>query len=165
MAAEIHCSRFYVILPGYIEDKSFVWYNNQNYCKKADMKHLEVVAGIIEYQDKILCMQRNVSKFEYTSLKFEFPGGKIEPGETPEEALRRELVEEMDMKVGEVEYFYTVNHEYPDFSITMQSFICKVEKPDFIMKEHKSFKWLKKEDLLSLDWAAADMPIVKELMK
>lgn len=143
----------------------FVCYNSLSLSEGYNMKHLDVVAGIIFYQDKILCMQRNIGKYDYTSLKFEFPGGKIEQGESPEEALRRELMEEMDMKVGEVKYFYTVEHEYPDFSITMQSFICFVDKPDFLMKEHKSFKWLKKEELMSIDWAAADLPIVKEIMK
>ena len=76
------------------------------------MKHLEVVAAIIKYNDLILCMQRPVGKFDYVSLKFEFPGGKVEPGETNSQALMRELREEMAMKtdITEDDYFMTVTH-------------------------------------------------------
>lgn len=131
------------------------------------MKHLEVVAAIIINNDEILCMQRNVGKFDYVSLKFEFPGGKIEEGETKPEALMRELREEMDfvVSIDESNYFMSVNHEYPDFTISMHSYICKVEDRKFKMKEHKSFVWSKVEDLSKLDWAPADWPIVKKLME
>ena len=128
------------------------------------MKHLNVVAGIICHGDEILCMQRPASKYEYISLKYEFPGGKIEPGESKVEALKRELIEEMDMEVEVGEPFLTVNHAYPDFELTMHSYICKVNKKDFVMKEHNDFKWLKKENLLQLDWAMADKPIMEKLM-
>lgn len=131
------------------------------------MKHYEVVAAVIRYNNKILCMQRNVGKFDYTSLKFEFPGGKIEQGEERHEALERELREEMDMQVSisEDDYLMTVKHTYPDFSITMHAFLCEVAKPDFVMKEHKSFVWLPKEELNTLDWAEADIPIYKFLQE
>lgn len=131
------------------------------------MKHYEVVAAVIKYNNKILCMQRNVGKFDYTSLKFEFPGGKIEQGEERHEALERELREEMDMQVSisEDDYLMTVKHTYPDFSITMHAFLCEVAKPDFVMKEHKSFVWLSKEELNTLDWAEADIPIYKFLQE
>lgn len=129
------------------------------------MKHYEVVAAVIKFGDKILCMQRNYSKFPYTSYKFEFPGGKIEPGEERHEALERELREEMDMNVSikESDYLMTVEHEYPDFAITMHAFLCVVDKPDFVMKEHKSFEWLPVEKMPKLDWAEADKPILKFL--
>ena len=129
------------------------------------MKKLEVVAGIIMYKDLILCMQRDRGKFDYVSYKYEFPGGKIEPGETRSEALMRELNEEMALAVAinEDDYFMTVNHIYPDFEITMHSFICKVANQQFIRKEHIDHKWLTKEELMQLDWAAADIPIVKRL--
>lgn len=129
------------------------------------MKHYEVVAAVIKFGDKVLCMQRNYSKFPYTSYKFEFPGGKIEAGEERHEALERELREEMDMNVSikESDYLMTVEHEYPDFAITMHAFLCVVDKPDFVMKEHKSFEWLPVEEMPKLDWAEADKPILKFL--
>ena len=128
------------------------------------MKHLNVVAGIIFYEYEILCMQRPISKYEYISLKYEFPGGKIEPGESKVEALKRELIEEMDMEVEIGDHFLTINHTYPDFELTMYSYICKVNKKDFNMKEHNNFKWLKRSELAQLDWAMADIPIMKKLM-
>ena len=130
------------------------------------MKHLEVVAAIIKYNDLILCMQRPVGKFDYVSLKFEFPGGKVEPGETNSQALMRELREEMAMKtdITEEDYFMTVTHQYPDFEITMHSFICSVDSQEFIRKEHVDHKWLPVEELDTLDWAPADQPIVNALM-
>ena len=129
------------------------------------MKHYEVVAAIIVYDNKILCMQRDKAKYDYTSYKFEFPGGKVESGEENHKALERELKEEMDMDVSisEDDFLLTVEHAYPDFAITMHSYLCKVETPDFIMKEHISFKWLTVNELDTLDWAEADKPIVEFL--
>ncbi|MBQ9763727.1 MAG: (deoxy)nucleoside triphosphate pyrophosphohydrolase [Phascolarctobacterium sp.] len=131
------------------------------------MKHYEVVAAVIAYENKILCMQRGKAKFEYVSHKFEFPGGKVEAGEENHTALARELQEEMDMNVtiDEKDYLLTVEHTYPDFAITMHAYLCKVEKPDFVMKEHISFKWLPVEELETLDWAEADKPIVEWLKR
>lgn len=131
------------------------------------MKHLEVVAAIIKYEDLILCMQRPVGKFDYVSLKFEFPGGKVEPGESNSQALMRELREEMAMKtdITEDDYFMTVNHIYPDFEITMHSFICPVDSQEFVRKEHVDHKWLPIEQLDTLDWAPADQPIVRALIQ
>ena len=129
------------------------------------MKHFEVVAAVIEYKDKILCMQRGEAKFEYVSYKYEFPGGKVEAGEENHVALSRELREEMDLDVviGEEDYLLTVEHTYPDFAITMHAYLCKVATPDFAMKEHADFKWLPVSELDSLDWAEADKPIVEFL--
>jgi 8-oxo-dGTP diphosphatase len=129
------------------------------------MKHYEVVAAVIEYDNKILCMQRDKAKFDYVSYKFEFPGGKVEAGEENHNALVRELNEEMDMNVtiNAEDYLLTVDHTYPDFAITMHAYWCKVEKPDFVMKEHISFKWLPVGELDTLDWAEADKPIVEYL--
>lgn len=131
------------------------------------MKHYEVVAAVIKYKDKILCMQRGKAKFDYTSYKFEFPGGKVEVGEENHNALARELKEEMDINVtiNKGDYLLTIEHEYPDFAITMHTYLCKVEKPDFVMKEHISFKWLTVNELNTLDWAEADKPIVEFLKR
>lgn len=131
------------------------------------MKHFEVVAAIIKYDDLILCMQRPAGKYDYVSLKFEFPGGKVELGETNSQALMRELREEMAMKteISEDDYFMSVTHQYPDFEITMHSFICPVDSQEFIRKEHVDHKWLPIDQLDTLDWAPADQPIVKALMQ
>ena len=131
-----------------------------------NMKRNEVVAAIIEYKGKILCMQRKEGKYEYVSKKYEFPGGKIELGETRTQALVREIKEELDIDihVSEDNYFMSINHVYPDFEITMHSFYVKVESPYFVMKEHLDYKWLDVKDLKSLDWAPADEPIIEKLM-
>lgn len=130
------------------------------------MKHLEVVAAIIIFDGQILCMQRGYAEQDYISYKFEFPGGKIEAGETKTEALVRELREEMNLqvKIVDEDFFMTVNHRYPDFELTMHSYLCPVQSKDFVCKEHIDYKWLYPEDLDSLDWAAADHPIVEKLM-
>ena len=112
-----------------------------------EMKHYNVVAAAIRHNDRILCMQRGKTKFDYTAYKWEFPGGKIEAGESPQEAVRREIMEEMDMDIRVGDSVCTVVNDYPDFSITMQVFWC-------------AFKWLSMDDLPSLDWAEADRKVV-----
>ena len=129
------------------------------------MKEIFVVAGIIEYEDKILCMQRDVGKYDYVSFKWEFPGGKIEQGETKENALKRELQEEMDLDVEVKEHFCNVKHTYPDFVLNMYCYKCNTNDLDFKLNVHKDYKWLKRADLKSLDWAPADLPIVRKLME
>ena len=128
-------------------------------------KHLEVVAAILIHEGKILCMKRGQAKYAYVSNKYEFPGGKIEQGETKHAALERELREEMAIKVAiqESDIFMTINYEYPDFSITLHTFKCYMEKPDFIMKEHIDFKWMEPSKITTLEWAPADWEIVERL--
>ena len=129
------------------------------------MKHIEVVAGIIAYNDKILCMQRDKGKFDYVSFKWEFPGGKIEEGETKEEALKRELREEMEMDVEITNHFLDISHEYPDFTMNMYVFKCKAKSEKFVMNVHHDFKWLPLTEISSLDWAPADKPAVEKLLE
>ena len=129
------------------------------------MKQVEVVAAIIKHNDKILCVQRGENKLSYISKKYEFPGGKIEQGESKEETIKREIREELNMEISVVEEFTTVNYEYPDFYLTMHSYICSCENTSIILTEHIDYKWLSIGELDQLDWAAADIPIVKELIK
>jgi 8-oxo-dGTP diphosphatase len=129
------------------------------------LKKIDVVAAIIRCDNKILCVQRGPAKFEYISEKFEFPGGKIEDGETKELAIIREIKEELFLDIDTPIFFNTVNHQYPDFHITMHSFICTIGHRDITLTEHIDQKWLKVDELNQLDWAAADIPIVRKLQE
>ncbi len=130
------------------------------------VKQYEVSAGILVNDGQILCLQRGLSRYDYTSYRFEFPGGKLEPGENPTEALRRELSEEMHITIDEssFEHFMTVRHTYPDFTITMHAYTVNVESRAFDLVEHVDYRWLDAEELDTLDWAEADWPIVDKLM-
>lgn len=128
------------------------------------MKQIEVVAGVIFCGDTVLCVQRPKNKLPYISEKFEFPGGKVEEGETKEEALERELLEELNLSTKIKNLFLTVVHQYPDFELTMHSFICEVDSKELTLREHINQKWLKINELTTLDWAAADVPIVEKLV-
>ena len=128
------------------------------------MKKIEVVAAIITHNDKILCVQRNENEFSYISKKYEFPGGKIEQGESREIALLREIKEELNMAINIQKEFLTVNHAYPDFHLTMHSYICTSNSNVVSLLEHINYQWLDKSELYNLDWAAADIPIVEKLL-
>ena len=129
------------------------------------MKQVEVVAAIIQHNDKILCVQRGENKLSYISKKYEFPGGKIELGESKEETIIREIKEELNMEISVIKEFITVNHEYPDFYLTMHSYICSCETTSLTLTEHIDYKWLSISEMDQLDWAAADIPIVNKLVK
>ena len=131
------------------------------------MKELEVVAGIILHEGKVLCTQRDKSKFEYVSYKFEFPGGKVELSESLIEALERELLEEMELQVEVIDEapYLTVHHTYPDFLIHMHAFRCRTHELVYQLHDHVDAKLLPVSDLLQLDWAPADVPIVEKLMR
>lgn len=128
------------------------------------MKQITTVAGIIVNKNgEILCTKRDVGKYEYVSLKWEFPGGKIEEGETQEEALERELREELEIKVNVKNFFYQVEHDYPDFHLSMGVFKCEFPEQHISMNVHKALKWVKPEDLMELDWAEADKPVAQKI--
>jgi 8-oxo-dGTP diphosphatase len=105
------------------------------------MKHITVVAAVIEKQGNILCVQRGPSALDYISYKWEFPGGKIERGETEEEALQREIKEELEMEIMVKKKFGTITHQYPDFHLTMHAFHC-TSKQEPTLTEHVAYHWL-----------------------
>lgn len=129
------------------------------------MKHIEVVAAVIENENQYLCVQRNANKYDYISYKYEFPGGKVEINETNEEALIREIQEELNLEIQIQKHIITVEHTYPDFKISMHTYLCQTQNRILTLNEHIDHKWLEKSDLHSLDWAGADVPIVDYLLK
>ena len=127
-------------------------------------KHYKVVAAVIEVDGKVLCMQRGETRYSYTSHRWEFPGGKIEPGETPQQALHRELIEEMNLDVEVHELLASVTHDYPDFNITLDAFRCTAATTDFLMREHAACRWLPWDELPSLPWCAADERLIAQFL-
>lgn len=125
------------------------------------MKKIEVVAGIIFYKDRILCCQRKTNKYPYLSEKWEFPGGKLEEGETREKALIREIDEELEMEIKDLKFALTVVHQYEDFQLTMHTYFAYSQKPKMKLNDHKDTVWATLEELDKFDWAAADIPIVE----
>lgn len=127
------------------------------------MKKYEVVAAIFVEKGKVFCAQR--ANKGPLALKWEFPGGKVEANESRENALIREIKEELltDIKVNQ--YLMTVEHQYETFFITMHAYLCSIINGELTLKEHVNSCWLSKDDLLSLDWAEADKPIVNKLIE
>ncbi|MBR5692311.1 MAG: 8-oxo-dGTP diphosphatase MutT [Fibrobacter sp.] len=124
------------------------------------MKHIEVVAGIIKDGDKIFATQRGYGEFKDG---WEFPGGKMEPGETPQQALARELKEELAIDVNVGDFLCTVDYDYPTFHLTMHCFYCSVTGGELTLLEHEAAKWLKTTELHSVNWLPADVEIVAAL--
>ena len=128
------------------------------------MKQIKTVAGVIlNTKNEVLCTLRDKGKFDYVSYKWEFPGGKMEEGETSTQTLARELMEELDIKVDIGELFYQVEHDYPDFHLSMKVYLCKFDSKNLSLNVHKDTKWLDPKDILTLDWAAADVPVAKKI--
>jgi 8-oxo-dGTP diphosphatase len=127
------------------------------------MKKIFVVAAIIFKGNKILCVQRGLNKYNYISKKYEFPGGKIEVGESDEDALKREILEELSMDIEIKKFIMTVNHQYPDFNLNMKAYKCSSKNNAIILSEHIDYKWLEIDELSKLDWAEADLPIIEKL--
>ena len=127
------------------------------------MKTIEVVASIILREEKVLCVQRPDNSKEYISRKWEFPGGKVEQGEDRIQALKREIFEELHIEIQSIEFLMTVEHTYPDFYLAMHAYTCEISSGEPVLTEHVDLKWLSVDELAELDWAAADIPIVKYL--
>ncbi|OZI13359.1 8-oxo-dGTP diphosphatase MutT [Bacillaceae bacterium SAS-127] len=120
-----------------------------------------VVGAVIVEEGKILCAQRGEGKT--LALKWEFPGGKIEQGESPEEALRREIEEEMRCQIEIGEQVEHTVYEY-DFGIVhLTTFFCRIVEGEPVLTEHVAVKWLAPHELTSLDWAPADIPAIEKL--
>ena len=126
-------------------------------------KEIEVVAAVIVENGNFLCVRRPPNKKEYISKKWEFPGGKVEEGESLKDALIREIREELSIQIEVDDLLVVVDHEYPDFIIKMHTFKCYQVAGKLKLNEHIDYAWLTSEQLNGLDWAAADMPIVRML--
>ena len=124
------------------------------------MKQIEVVAAIIRKGDKIFATQRGYGDFKDW---WEFPGGKMEAGETPEEALKREIREELSTEISVDEFLCTVEYDYPKFHLTMHCYLCSLLTEALHLNEHEAAKWLLKDDLDSVKWLPADMEVVEKI--
>ena len=124
------------------------------------MKTIRVAAAIIIENGKVFATQRGYGEFKDG---WEFPGGKIEPDDTPEAAIVREIREELDTEVEVVELLDTVEYDYPKFHLSMDCFICKIRSGDLVLKEHEAAKWLTKETLGSVEWLPADLGLVEKI--
>lgn len=125
------------------------------------MKQIEVVAAIIhDTNGRIFATQRGYGDFKDG---WEFPGGKMEPGESPEEALRREIWEELETRIVVERLVQTVEWDYPSFHLTMHCFWCHIESGHLLLKEHEAARWLSLSDIESVDWLPADREVVKRL--
>ena len=124
------------------------------------MKKIEVVAAVIRHGNQVFATQRGYGEFEGG---WEFPGGKMEPGETPQEALIREIKEELDTEIEVGELIETVEYDYPKFHLTMHCFMCTVKSGHLVLKEHEAAKWLTKNTLDAVDWLPADEGIIETI--
>lgn len=129
------------------------------------MKTIRVVAAVIKAVNEnnkpiIFATQRGYGEFKGG---WEFPGGKIETGETPKEALKREIMEELDTEISVGELIDTIEYDYPEFHLSMDCFWCEMVSGDLVLKEHETAKWLDKEMLYSVDWLPADVLLIEKI--
>ncbi len=122
------------------------------------MKTIHVVAAVIRDGDRVFATQRGYGEWKDF---WEFPGGKIEPGETPEEALRREILEELDTRITVGEHLTTVEYDYPDFHLKMECFMAEVIKGGLVLREHEAARWLGRGEMDDVAWLPADRTIIE----
>lgn len=125
------------------------------------MKTIEVVAAIIKKDDKIFITKRSYGEF---IDMWEFPGGKVEVGETQEEALIREIKEELELDITNLNYLTTVEYDYPSFHLIMHCFICEICGCTLSLNAHNDAKWVSLEQLASQKWIPADIEVVEKLL-
>ena len=130
--------------------------------QSSERKTIEVVAAVIHQSSRIFATQRGYGEFKDG---WEFPGGKMEPGETPQEALVREIREELDTEIVVGDLFDTVEYDYPKFHLTMHCFLCTIKNGELTLKEHEAARWLAREELRSVDWLPADEGLIGKLEK
>ena len=126
-------------------------------------KHYHVVAAVVTDGDKYLCMQRCRSNYDYTSERWEFPGGKNEEGESDHHALLREIREEMDWDIYVGRKLCTIVQEYPDFTITLTAYLCKGGEGEFKLLNHLDYRWLTREEMDNLKWTEGDRKLLAYL--
>lgn len=124
------------------------------------MKTIEVVAAIIKKEDKIFITRRSYGEFKDM---WEFPGGKIEEGETKENALIREIKEELELDINNLDYFTTVKYDYPKFYLRMHCFICEICGGTLNLNVHNDAKWVSLDELSLQNWVPADIEVVEKL--
>ena len=130
----------------------------------AEKKHIKVAAALLFENGRIFATKRGASPYPYVAHKFEFPGGKIEAGERGEDAVKRELKEELDMEIEVGGLYASHTFEYPDFIITLFVYECE-QLSDFVLKEHESYAWIAPADLKEEEWAPADADILGSLKR
>ena len=126
------------------------------------MKRIEVVAAIIMRGKEVFATQRGYGQWQGW---WEFPGGKMEEGESPQEALRREIREELEVDIEVAEYLDTVEYDYPEFHLSMACFVCRLKSGELVLKEHEAARWLSKETLRSVEWLPADVEVLEKVEK
>ncbi|MCR5734725.1 MAG: (deoxy)nucleoside triphosphate pyrophosphohydrolase [Lachnospiraceae bacterium] len=124
------------------------------------MKSIRVVAAVIREGNKIFATQRGYGEYKDG---WEFPGGKIEEGETPQQALKREIMEELDTEIVVGDLIDTIEYDYPTFHLSMDCFWCELVKGDLKLKEHEAAKWLDKETIGSVEWLPADITLIEKV--
>ena len=121
------------------------------------MKSIEVVAAIIRKGDQVFATQRGYGPWKDF---WEWPGGKVEPGETPTQALRREIMEELDADISIDKFLHTVEWDYPEFHLTMHCYMCSLVTDALHLNEHEAARWLRADTLSSVDWLPADLVLI-----